>query len=161
MQNSGCAAVDMMLTNSIPQLVAISDRFHELDSDNKWKNAWKVFPIIATCNPRERRRNEAVNSKKDLSGCARSERWFSLDWTPHRCPFLIYVRLTSLTFSNDICSSSTHFMEHTVVSILSAGFPSSDYFGAKLVEWFLYQLRLMQNECLLWDRECDKTLYIP
>lgn len=35
MQNSGCAAVDMMLTNPIPQLVAISDRFHELDSDNK------------------------------------------------------------------------------------------------------------------------------
>lgn len=42
-------------------------------------------------------------------------------------------------------------MEHSVVSILSAGFPSSDSFGAKLVEWFLYQLRLMQNECACFE----------
>lgn len=70
--------------------------FHKLDSDEGGKKSLTISSIIATCNPRERRRNEAINSKEDLSGCARSEHWFSLDWTPHCCPFVIYVRLTSL-----------------------------------------------------------------
>lgn len=59
-----------------PHPAPTSDRFHTLDNDKKGeKRRLIISPIIATCNPRECRRNEAINSKKDLSGCALIQPW--------------------------------------------------------------------------------------
>lgn len=52
---------------------------------------------------------------------------------------LLFMSGQPLVFSTDICSPSTHFREHTAVFVLSAAFPSSDYFGAKLLGWVLFE----------------------
>lgn len=99
MQNLSCAVVDTLFKSQLTNSISIQRQSLTVSQAGQWQRGKKrltISSIIATCNPRERRRNEAINSKKDLSGCARSEHWFSLDWTPHRCPFVIYVRLTSL-----------------------------------------------------------------
>lgn len=72
-------------------------------------------PITASvCNLSELKWKAAINSKKDLLGSARSEHWFSLDWAPYQCTFVIYLRLSHHSCYS-ICSSSIHFREHNSI----------------------------------------------
>lgn len=142
MQNPSCAVVDMMfksqLTNShfLIQQQSLTG-FTSRTVTKREKKGLTISPIIATSNPREQRRNEAINSKKDLSGCARSEHWFSLDWTPYCCPFVIYVRLTS------------HFQQWHLFPIYSF---QGTYCGFHFVSWFSFFW-------LLWNKAAGVVLF--